>query len=115
MTEAINGRGRVRYEPWVGAKREISEDAAVVNESGDLGVQVAELRSDVRHVQKDMVDIKTDVRDLRTDLREFKERTEKRFDEIKDSLSSAKLWAFGLYVALAGTLLYGVARSAKWL
>ena len=34
--------------------------------------------------------------------------------DIKDSLASAKLWAFGLYAALAGTLLYVIARAAKW-
>ncbi len=43
------------------------------------------------------------------------ERVDRKFDEIKDSINSAKLWAFGLYIALAGTLLYVVARSAKWI
>jgi len=29
-------------------------------------------------------------------------------------LASAKVWAFGLYFALAGSLLYVLARVLKW-
>ena len=54
------------------------------------------------------------------------ERLDKKLDDIKDSLTSLrmeikdalasfKMWACGMYIALAGTLLYVIARSAKWI
>ena len=39
----------------------------------------------------------------------------KEIGEVKDSLASAKIWALGLYFALAGSLLYVLARGFKWL
>jgi len=69
----------------------------------DLAVQVAELRADVRHVQSDTTDIKAELR-----------VTNERLDSLKDSLASAKVWALGLYIALAGSLLYVLARGFRW-
>jgi len=42
-------------------------------------------------------------------------RIEKDIGAIKESLASAKVWAIGLYVALAGTMLYVMAHGFKWL
>jgi chromosome segregation ATPase len=39
----------------------------------------------------------------------------KEIGEIKNSLASAKIWALGLYFALAGSLLYVLAKGFKWL
>jgi hypothetical protein len=69
----------------------------------DLAIQVAELRADVRHIQSDTTDIKADLR-----------ATTQRLDSLKDSLASAKVWALGLYIALAGSLLYVLARGFRW-
>ena len=69
------------------------------NESTELATQVAELRADVR-LDRTVQEIKDSMAEIRLD--------------IKESLASAKLWAIGLYIALAGTLLYVIARSAKW-
>ena len=75
------------------------------NERVDLdpAVEVAELRADVRHVQSDTTDIKAELR-----------VTNERLDSLKDSLASAKVWALGLYIALAGSLLYVLARGFRW-
>ena len=106
------------------------------NESDGLG----ELRADVRHIQADVTDIKAEVRvtnqrieSLRKETGEqigkldqkfesFRKETTERFtkvdqmfSEIKESLASAKLWALGLYVGLAGTLFYVLARGFRWL
>jgi uncharacterized coiled-coil DUF342 family protein len=43
------------------------------------------------------------------------ESVKKEIGEVKDSLASAKIWALGLYFALAGSLLYVLARGFKWL
>jgi hypothetical protein len=59
--------------------------------------------ADVRHVQSDTTDIKAELR-----------VTNQRLDLLKDSLASAKVWALGLYIALAGSLLYVLARGFKW-
>ena len=86
-----------------------------------LLTQVAELRSDVRHVQGDVTDIKTEQRarfdkvDKQFDKVEEKfKAVDARLNEIVKMISSAQLWAYGLYVGLAFTLLYVIARSAKW-
>ena len=109
-------------------------------ENDNLAVHVAELRADVRHIQADVTDIKADLRvtnqrieSLRKEtgerldkggqrLESFKEETAQRFEsvkkefgEVKDSLASAKIWALGLYFALAGSLLYVLARGFRWL
>ena len=147
-------------------KREIAEGAHMpANENDNLGIQVAELRADVRHVQSDATDIKADLRitnqrfealgketgkqfekvdqkieTLRTEtmarfdkvdqkFETLRTETTARFDkvdqkfetvrketaEVKDSLASAKLWALGLYVGLAGSLFYALARGFRWL
>jgi chromosome segregation ATPase len=43
------------------------------------------------------------------------ESVRKEIGEIKDSLSSAKIWALGLYLALAGSIFYVLARGFRWL
>lgn len=99
------------------------------NENDSLG----ELRADVRHIQADVTDIKANLRvtnqrieslDLKFDQKfeSLRKETSERFTkvdqmigEIKESLASTKLWALGLYVGLAGTLFYALARGFKWL
>jgi hypothetical protein len=109
---------------------ETAEDTDMpANESDGLG----ELRADVRHIHVVVTDIKADLRvtnqridsldqkfdqkfdSFRKEITEFRKETTDKFSEIKDSLASAKLWAFGLYVGLAGMLLYVLARGFKWI
>jgi predicted nuclease with TOPRIM domain len=104
-------------------KNDLTEGAHVpVNETDALAIQVAELRADVRHIQSDTTDIKAELRatNKRVDERFDKvdarfEKLEQKFDAVKDSLSSAKIWALGLYIGLSGTLLYVLAHGFKWL
>ena len=86
-----------------------------------LTVQVAELSRDVQHAQSDIKDIKADIREIKTDIKalhaKFDAKIEKlndKFDQLKDSFASAKIWAIGMYVTLAGSMLYVIAKSAKW-
>jgi hypothetical protein len=110
----------------------------------DLAVQVAELRADVRHIQSDTTEIKAELRatNLRLDalIQKTDERSErleqkfdrrfetnnaniderfdkvdKRFQKLEESLASAKVWALGMYIALAGSLFYVLAHGFKWL
>jgi hypothetical protein len=77
------------------------------SESGDdgaLAVQLAELRADTRHVQGDLTDIKADVREARA-----------KIDALRAELATAKIWALGLYIALAGSILFAMARGFKWI
>jgi len=66
--------------------------------------RIAKLESDVSHISGDIFEIKKDIRDIRD-----------KADEIKDSISSAKIWALLLYIALAGSLLFVMAKGFKWL
>ena len=93
----MNGALR-KYDPTEGSQMPANEKVDF-----DLAVQVAELRTDVRHIQSDTTEIKAALRD-----------TNQRVDSLKDSLASAKVWALGLYIALAGSLLYVLARGFKW-
>src|SRR5207253_10239477 len=106
-------------------KYEMTEDADMpANEDNNLAAQVAVLRSDVRHIQSDVTDIKADLRVTHQQIESLRKETGERFEkvdqkfesvkkeigEVKDSLASAKIWALGLYFALAGSLLYVLAR-----
>jgi hypothetical protein len=77
-----------------------------------LGLSTPPDQSDprARRLDKKIDDLESEVRFERLE----RSVQEIRLD-IKDSLASAKLWAIGLYVALAGTLLYVIARAAKWI
>jgi septal ring factor EnvC (AmiA/AmiB activator) len=98
-------------------------------EEKQLLTQVAELRSDVRHLQSGVTEIKSrfDKVDKQFDkveqrFKDIETKTEERFkgvdkalNEIRDMIASAKLWAYGLYLGGVFTLLYVIARGAKWL
>lgn len=77
-----------------------------------MGLSTPPYQSDprARRLDKKIDDLESEVRFERLE----RSVQEIRLD-IKDSLASAKLWAIGLYVALAGTLLYVIARAAKWI
>jgi uncharacterized protein YlxW (UPF0749 family) len=85
-----------------------------VNERDDQGVQIAELRADVRHIQSDTTDIKAELRATNQRIDSLRQSMDQRFDDLKDSLASAKIWALGLYIALGGSMLYVLARGFKW-
>ena len=96
------------------------------DERSHLEIQVAELRADVRHIQSDTMEIKAALRATTTEIKaelhatttEIKTElraTNQRIDDLKDSLAPAKIWAFGLYVALSGSMFYVMARGFKWL
>ena len=101
-------------------------DFMVTSESHDFGIQLAELRSDVRHIQSDVTDIKVAQRATNERLDKLGEsvneristlstRIDDRLDKLTNALWSAKVWALELYLALAGSLLYVLARGFKWL
>ena len=104
------------------------------SENTELTLQV--VRSDIRHLQADTdrrfeaVDKRFDAVDKRfeavdkrfdgmdkkiDDLREKFDDLRNQFFVFKDSLNAAKLWAIGMYIGLAGGLLYVIAKVAKWL
>jgi len=104
-------------------KYDLTEDAGMPDgENNNLAIQVAELRSDVRHIQSDVTDVKADMRVLREETRALSDRFEQKFETVnkeisavKNSLWSAKIWALLLYFALAGSVLLVLARGFKWI
>lgn len=81
----------------------------------DLAVQVAELRADVHHIQSDTTEIKAELRATNQRIESLSQKTDERFRKIEESLASAKVWALGLYIALAGSLFYVLAHGFRWL
>jgi hypothetical protein len=84
-------------------------------EDTDRAGELRELRSDVRHLQSDVTDLKTEVRALRDKVEQNTTDLRKDIMRIGESLASAKIWAMALYFALAGSMLYVMARGFKWL
>lgn len=76
---------------------------------------LGEMQSDIRHLQSDVTDIKADQRIRFDKIDDRIKSIEKDIGGLKESLASAKVWAVGLYVALAGGMLYVMARGFKWL
>jgi hypothetical protein len=84
--------------------------------------QLARLTSDVQHVQKDVTDIKVDVRRVDDRLDAMNERFDGkldavngRIDGLRAEIYSMKVWAMGMYFALAGSLLFVMAKGFKWI
>lgn len=116
------------------AKRKQATEEGVDMPANDdnIATQVVQLRSDVHHLQSDVTDIKTELRSQRKETGEkfdkvdqkietLRKDTDQKFDsvrkdigEVKDSLSSAKVWALWLYVGLAGSLFYALGHGFKW-
>ena len=57
-----------------------------VTEKDDLPIQVAELRSDVRHIQSDVSDIKTDLRATNQRIDTLEQKMERKFEVAKQHL-----------------------------
>lgn len=51
----------------------------------------------------------------RIKIDEVDKRLSGKIDSIREEISSAKIWALGLYIALAGGMLYVLARGFKWI
>lgn len=118
-------------------QREPSESTPMpTNENDNLPTQVAELRSDVRHLQADVTDIKADIRNARGEIQSVRSEikgeiqgvrgeiqgvrgeireTNQQVNTLVKAVASAKVWAMGLYVGLAGGLLYILAHAFKWI
>jgi uncharacterized coiled-coil protein SlyX len=78
---------------------------------GTLEPRIAKLESDVGHIQSDIGHIRSDVLDLRAEIRQVRDRIK----ELADDLHGAKIWAFGLYIAGLGAMLYVMAKGFGWL
>jgi uncharacterized coiled-coil DUF342 family protein len=100
----------------LGKSQQVTESAHMpVNERDDHATQIAELPAHVRHIQSDITDIKAELRTLSQKTDERFEKLNEKFDGLKDSLASAKIWALGLYIALAGSMFYVLAHGFTWL
>ena len=97
-----------------------------MDELSQLPVQVARLESDVEYIKKDVADIKVDIRRMDDRMRGFEERVNTRFDSLEErtnarfdamqrAFSSAKIWALGLYIGQAASLLLVMAKGFKWI
>jgi predicted RNase H-like nuclease (RuvC/YqgF family) len=98
-----------------------------------IQVQIARLESDVQHIQRDVADIKVDLRrtneridetnnriDLLRDkldqkIESLREDLTQKIDGLRHDIASIKVWAMGLYVALAGSMLLVMAKGFKWI
>ena len=99
--------------------------------------RIARLEVNVEHIQSDITEMKGDIRRLDTKIDAVKtsldakidavagslntkidtvaESLNAKIDAVRDSLASAKIWALGLYVALAGALFAALARGFGWM
>jgi predicted nucleic acid-binding Zn-ribbon protein len=121
--------------PYIEDRLDITGDevASALAAETTMEARIARIESDVAHLREDVSDIKQDVRALRDKLDGAEIRLDSkiggaeqrlggkiehlgtRFDVLKDSLHSAKIWALALYVALAATMLGTMARGFGWI
>lgn len=69
----------------------------------------------VRSSRLDVLEEHTIHTELNTKVETVRYDLSGKIDAIKESLASAKVWALMLYFALAGSLLYVLARGFKWI
>jgi chromosome segregation ATPase len=128
-----------KYQQAEGDHMPVNEKDDQATQVGELRADVRHIQSDTTEIKAELrvtnqrLDTlwqRTDERleklndklearfDQVADKREVNERFERlegKFDKLKDSLASAKIWALGLYIALSGSLLFVLARGFKWL
>jgi uncharacterized membrane protein YjjP (DUF1212 family) len=69
-----------------------------------IQTRLTRVESDVKHVIEIVTDVKVELR-----------RTNDKLDGLKEEMASMKVWAIGLYVALAASLLFVMAKGFHWL
>jgi hypothetical protein len=83
---------------------------------GKIDVLRVELGGKIDAVRGDLIGRTDNVRSELTDrIDAFREHLSARIDAVSDSLASAKIWALTLYIALAGSLFFALARGFKWI
>ncbi len=106
-----------------------------------MEARIARLESDVAHLRTDVTDIKLDVRSLRDKIDalgvrldqkidalgvrfdqkndalavRFDQEIDARFDGLRAELASMRVWAVGLYIALAAGVFATMARGFGWI
>lgn len=108
-----------------------------MDEQTQTQARLARLEANVEHIQSDVADIKTDLRrtndkieglrqeltrnsegargDLTQKIEGVREELTQKIDGLRQDMYSLKVWALGLYIALAGSLLIVMAKGFKWL
>jgi len=81
------------------------------SDSINRSVQLAELRSDVRHLQSDVMDLKTEVRTVNQKIDSLRDKIE----AVGKSVDSAKVWGVLVLSSVVVQLLYVIAHGLKWL
>lgn len=80
-----------------------------------MEARIARLESDVSHIQTDVADMKVDLRSLRDKLDDLSVRFSGKFDELRGEMHSTRVWGFGLFITMTGTMLTVMARGFGWL
>jgi hypothetical protein len=88
-------------------------DAA--REHSPMEARIARIESDVAHLNSDVGEIKLDLRALRDKVDAIDARFTVKFDEFRNEVSSAKIWALMLYMSLAALNFGALARGFDWI
>jgi hypothetical protein len=82
---------------------------------GDMEPRVAKLEASMEFIKDGITEIKSEVRSSRANFDTKIGVLGDRLGELKDSIHAAKVWAVLLYIAMAGGILFVVARGLKWI
>ena len=97
--------------------REIKTDikAMDLRLCGDIKAMDHRLTGEIKAMDQRLSgDIRAQDLRLSSEMKTGFEKLDLKIDKLKDSLASAKIWALGMYITLAGSMLYVIAKSAKW-
>ena len=80
-----------------------------------IEVRIVRLESDVGHIQRDVADIKVELRRTNDKIDAMDEKLTAKIDGLEEKFNAMKVWAMGMYFALAGSLLLVMAKGFKWI
>lgn len=75
-------------------------------------VAVAVLERDVVHLDKTLSEVKAD---MKIGFHEVHRKFDDKFEDLKDSLASAKIWALVLYIGMGIGLLTLIGKAFHWI
>ena len=106
----IKADGRVTTQRLDALQGEVSKNTANLIEG--IGVVRVDL---IDRIDQSRKELGGKVDSLRGEMTGRLDAVNDRFDAVKESLASAKVWAVMVYVALVGSLLFVMARGFKWM
>jgi archaellum component FlaC len=125
LTQKIGGVREDLTQKIEGVRGELTQKIESVREDltqkiegvrGELTQRIESVREDLtQKIEGVRVDLTQRIEGVREDLTQKIEGVREDLTSVRHDIASMKVWAMGLYFALAGSLLFVMAKGFKWL